>query len=75
MNSAESKEILLKEFEKMDKMNQNRLLNYAKKLSHSSKSKNIDNVLKLAGSISKEDIELMDKAIKEDCEQVDHDEW
>jgi len=75
MNSAESKEILLKEFEKMDKMNQNRLLNYAKKLSQSSKSKNIDNVLKLAGSISKEDIELMDKAIKEDCEQVDHDEW
>ena len=75
MSTTENKEFLLKEFEKMDKTNQNKLLNYAKKLSQSPKSKNTDNVLKLAGSISKEDIELMDKAIKEGCEQVDHDEW
>ncbi|WP_016951482.1 hypothetical protein [Anabaena sp. PCC 7108] len=32
-------------------------------------------LLKFAGSIPKEDLQLMSEAIKQDCEQVDFDEW
>ncbi|UUO13669.1 MULTISPECIES: hypothetical protein [Aphanizomenonaceae] len=32
-------------------------------------------LLKFAGSIPKEDLQLMSEAIKQDCEKVDFDEW
>ena len=32
-------------------------------------------LLRFAGSISSEDLQLMRSAIKQDCEQVDIDEW
>jgi hypothetical protein len=32
-------------------------------------------LLSLAGTISSEDLELMSKTIKEDCEQIDLNEW
>lgn len=32
-------------------------------------------LLKFAGSIPKEDLQLMSEAIKQDCENVDFDEW
>jgi hypothetical protein len=32
-------------------------------------------LLSFAGSIPKEDLQLMSEAIKQDCEKVDFDEW
>lgn len=32
-------------------------------------------ILELAGSISKEDLEIMKSAIEEDCERIDADGW
>jgi hypothetical protein len=32
-------------------------------------------LLNFAGSIPKEDLQLMSEAIKQDCEKVDFDEW
>jgi hypothetical protein len=32
-------------------------------------------LLRFAGSIPKKDLQLMSEAIKQDCEQVDTDEW
>ena len=73
-NSIETKKFLIKEFEKLDKEGQNKLLEYAKRLTRSRGDKN-SNVLKLAGSISTNEIKLIDEVIKEGCEKVDHDEW
>lgn len=33
------------------------------------------NLLRFAGTISKEDLDLMEKAIEEDCERIDENEW
>ena len=65
---------LLNYFHALAKPDQMSVLNYLKSLLNKDRSSN-KNLLKLAGSISPEDIELMEKAIKEDCEKIDKDEW
>lgn len=49
-------------------------LDYIKSLTTKDEPSN-KKLLGLAGTISKEDLELMEEAIKESCEKVDKDEW
>jgi CHASE3 domain sensor protein len=44
-------------------------------LKNASASKPVGSAAQLAGKISKEDIELMEKAIAEGCEQINPDDW
>ncbi|WP_231939960.1 hypothetical protein [Dolichospermum compactum] len=55
---------------------QYQVLEFARNLT-SSKIKGVPGkqLLHFAGSIHKEDLQLMSEAIKQDCEKVDFDEW
>ena len=53
MSTTENKKFLIKEFEKMDKTNQNRLLNYAKKLSRTQSSNKKKTTKNLRGALRK----------------------
>jgi hypothetical protein len=55
---------------------QYQVLEFARNLTKS-KIKGVpgEELLKFAGSIPKEDLQLMSEAIKQDCEKVDFDEW
>lgn len=50
------------------------VLNYLKNLVKRGDNNN-KNLLKLAGTINKKDIKLMEKAIEEGCENIDSNEW
>ncbi len=65
---------LLDYFHSLAKSQQLDVLNYLKSLleKDSSSSKGL---LKLAGSISSEDLKLIDERIKDGCEQIDEDGW
>ena len=75
MSTQESKEFLLKEFDKLDEEGQKRIINYVKWLAHNRVNKDVNNLLNLAGSIDAEELKVMDEAIKKGCEEVDHNEW
>lgn len=52
------------------------VLDFTLKLSaNQSKQYPGEHLLKLVGTISKDDLEIMKKAIEEGCEQVDESEW
>ncbi|BAZ85474.1 hypothetical protein [Dolichospermum compactum] len=55
---------------------QYQVLEFARNLTKS-KIKGVpgEELLKFAGSIPKEDLQLMSETIKQDCEKVDFDEW
>lgn len=65
---------LLSYFHSLTKPQQLEVLNYLKSLLKKDSSSN-KGLLKLAGSISSQDLKLMNEAIKEGCEQIDKDEW
>lgn len=65
---------LLKYFHSLAKPQQLDVLNYLKSLLKKDSLSNKE-LLALAGSISSQDLKLMDEAIKGDCEQIDKDEW
>lgn len=50
------------------------VLNYLKSLVAKQSPPN-EGLLKLAGSIPISDLEQMEQAIEQDCEQIDQDEW
>ena len=53
---------------------QNQVLKYVKSLVEKKKEKKAD-YMKYFGSIDEDDIALMEKAIQEDCERIDYNEW
>ncbi len=65
---------LLSYFHALAKPQQLDVLNYLKSLLKRDESSN-QGLLALAGSISSQDLKLMEEAIKEGCEQIDEDEW
>ena len=79
MAVASIKKEILEELDDLNAEEQRRLLEYARKLPHS-KIKGISgtsllSALSSSGEISKEDLELMEKAIEEGCETVDLNGW
>jgi hypothetical protein len=54
---------------------QKKVLDYIYFLENKSKGKSGKDLLKFAGIINGDDLRLIEKAIEEDCEKVDHGEW
>ena len=65
---------LLNYFHALTKREKEGVLNYLKSLLNKKRSAN-ENLLKLSGSISADDLKLMEKSIDEDCGRVDGDGW
>lgn len=65
---------LLSYFHSLGRPEKMNVLKYLKSLVKKDFSSNTE-LLKLAGTISVEDLELMENAIKEGCEKIDKDEW
>jgi len=67
---------LLSYFHSLAKPQQLNVLDYLKSLLKKTDLDSRNNgLLKLAGSISKKDLQAMREAIQEGCEQVDENEW
>ena len=67
---------LLKQIEKLTPLQQKQVLDFALELSGElSKRYPGKNLLQFAGTISKEDLEIMKQTIEEGCGQVDESEW
>ena len=65
------KQKLLEQIEKLTRLQQKQVLDFALELSGElSKRYQGKNLLKLVGTISPEDLEIMKQAIEEGCEQV-----
>ena len=61
--------------ERLPGADQMRVLEYAKSLARPRRGVPGRDLLKFAGTISPEDLEVMRLAIEEGCERVDPDEW
>ncbi|MYB92545.1 hypothetical protein F4054_11540 [Candidatus Poribacteria bacterium] len=70
------KQELLEQIEKLTPLQQKQVLDFALELSDElSKRYPGEKLLKLVGTISPEDLEIMKQAIEEGCEQVNESEW
>lgn len=65
---------ILKNLGQLELENQNKVLRYIKSLLGISKPDN-SRLLTIAGTIDKDDLALMEKAIEEGCEKIDQNEW
>lgn len=63
---------IIKSIHLLEKSRQKSVLVYIKSLLKSSENRNL---LKFAGAFSAEDIEEMESAISEGCENIDRNEW
>lgn len=59
---------------KLNMIQQIKLLDFVKSMA-TIKSKKKNNLVKLAGSINKNELKKMKKAIEEDCEKINNHEW
>ena len=70
------KQELLEQIEKLTPLQQKQVLDFALELTGElAKHYPGKNLLQFAGTISKEDLEIMKQTIEEGCEQVDESEW
>jgi myo-inositol catabolism protein IolC len=70
------KQTLIEEIEKLPTEHQTRVLDYVRSLTHEqARTYNKEKLMELAGSITKEDADLMMKVISEDCGRIDHENW
>ena len=63
---------IMKGIHLLDRQKQRSVLLFVRNLL---KKKNNKNLINLAGSISSEDIKLMEEAINKGCENIDSNEW
>jgi len=76
MTNHPIKDKIISELESLSEEQQKKLLDYTLKLKLSMReSRTGSKLIKFSGSISKADLNVMKKAIDEDCEQVDLNEW
>ena len=67
---------LLEQIEKLTPLQQKQVLDFALELSGGlAKHYPGKNLLQFAGTISKEDLEIMKQTIEEGCEQINESEW
>jgi Cu2+-containing amine oxidase len=70
------KDRIISELESLSQDQQQKLLDYVLSLKLSNKKVTSGkDLMSFTGAISKEDLAVMEKAIKEDCEQVDSYGW
>jgi len=76
MTNHPIKDKIISELESLSEEQQKKLLDYTLKLKFSMREpKTGSKLINLSGAISKADLNVMKKAIEEDCEQVDLNEW
>ncbi len=68
-------ERVVKQMETLPEVKQKQVLEFIEKLKGFPRGVPGKELLRFAGVISPEDIALMDKAIAEDCERADPNEW
>ena len=74
MENLEQK--LLEQIEKLTPLQQKQVLDFALELSGElSKRYPGEKLLKLVGTISKEDLEIMKRTVEEGCGRIDESEW
>ena len=68
---------IVSELNKLDSKKQQKVLEYAKRLGSNNLPRGIPGsaVLKFAGSIDHDELQLMTKAIEDGCEGIDANEW
>lgn len=71
------KQQILDELRRLDADKQRRVLDFARELSEADRPRGVPakELSRFAGLIPKEDLEEMKRAIEEDCERIDYDEW
>ncbi|RJX25490.1 MAG: hypothetical protein C4554_07230 [Dethiobacter sp.] len=70
------KEKIINELDRLSQEQQKKLLDYVLTLKMSNKKAvKGEKLLDFSGAISKEDLAVMEKSIKEGCEKVDLNEW
>lgn len=74
MEKAEIRQQILSALDQLNKRQQESLLAFIKSLIEK-ESNNKPDILKMSGKIEKDDLKLMEKAIQEDCEKINPDEW
>ena len=74
MEKTEIRQQILSALDQLNKRQQESLLAFIKSLIKK-KSNNKPDILKMSGKIEKDDLKLMEKAIQEDCEKINPDEW
>ena len=74
MENTVFKQQILSALDKLNKRQQESLLAFIKSLIEK-KPDNKPDILKMSGKIEKDDLKLMEKAIQEDCEKTNPDEW
>lgn len=74
METLQLKNRIALEVEKLTYFQQEKLLDFIKSLG-STISKGKHGILNVAGSINKDELEIMSRAIEEDCEKINPDEW
>lgn len=74
MEKTEFRQQILSALDQLNKRQQESLLAFIKSLIEK-KSNNKPDILKMSGKIEKEDLKLLEKAIQEDCEKINPDEW
>ena len=76
MNKSHPQIEILQYLDMLGKSSQQKVLTFIKTLVPKSKKvKSKHPILKYAGAFSKEDVKEMEKAIKENCENIDKNEW
>jgi hypothetical protein len=75
MSNTEIQAELLKRINQMSEDEQRQVLKFASNLPTSSPQKSAAHFLDLAGTLDSESAQEMLKAIEEDCERIDTNEW
>ena len=63
------------ELDRLDEQKQQRVLEYARRLSSWPRPLRVEDFEQFAGQFDPEDLNQMERAIEEDCERIDPDEW
>ncbi len=68
---------LLNELRRLDSTKQQRVLAFVRELAEMGKPRGVPaaELLRFGGLIPREDLEEMRRAIEEECERIDYDEW
>lgn len=74
MEKTEIRQQILSALDHLNQRQQERLLAFIKSLIER-KSKSKPDIIKMSGTIEKDYLNLMEKAIEEDCEKINSDEW
>ncbi|MEL6438097.1 MAG: hypothetical protein AAFQ80_02405 [Cyanobacteria bacterium J06621_8] len=75
MSKTDIEQQIIKQLQDLEEAQQLQILNFAKSLAVNNAGVAGKSLLKFAGSIPEEELELMSDAINQECRKIDLDEW